>query len=406
MLRTATVVALSLAAAVLTQPASSARPALSSPSRAVTSRCPQVRRRPRWRTASSSSSRPAPRSPRSAPTSRTWSTERWRARRCPAARSPCARARSPRPRPPRWPARSRPAPTSSGPRPTPWPTPTTPATCSRPPASTTRSTRPSSTSGTPATRRTPRWPRPARPRGPRRLRHQGPALWPATRGNPGLVLAVVDTGVRPTHPDLSVDLVPGYDMIATPATSNDGDGRDADASDPGDFVTDGDPCGVGAPARNSTWHGTHVSGTAAAPADNALGVAGVAPAVKIQPVRVLGKCGGYISDIATGHPVGRRCAGARPARQPHARQGDQHVARRRRRLWRRLPVRDRRRPRPGRDDRGVRRQRQLRREQQASGQLQRRRRGRRPPRVRRPRLLLQLRGHRRRLRARWRDRRG
>ena len=128
---------------------------------------------------------------------------------------------------------------------------------------------------------------------------KAPSLWAATRGNPGQVLAVVDTGVRTTNPDLAADLVPGYDMIASTSTSNDGDGRDADASDPGDYVA-ADECGSGTPARNSTWHGTHVSGTAAAPADNALGVAGVAPAVKIQPVRVLGKCGGFISDIATG----------------------------------------------------------------------------------------------------------
>jgi subtilisin family serine protease len=127
---------------------------------------------------------------------------------------------------------------------------------------------------------------------------KAPALWTATKGGPSVVVAVLDTGVRP-HSDLAPQLVGGYDMIADVATANDGDGRDADPSDPGDWVAAGQ-CGVGAPAEDSSWHGTHVSGTVAAAADNVLGVAGVAPGVKIQPVRVLGRCGGFTSDIAAG----------------------------------------------------------------------------------------------------------
>ncbi|GAA2117294.1 S8 family peptidase [Nocardioides bigeumensis] len=127
---------------------------------------------------------------------------------------------------------------------------------------------------------------------------KAPALWTATKGAPSVVVAVLDTGVRP-HPDLAPQLVAGYDMVADLTTANDGDGRDADPTDPGDWVTAG-LCGPGAPAENSSWHGTHVSGTVAAAADNLLGVAGVAPGVKIQPVRVLGRCGGFSSDIAAG----------------------------------------------------------------------------------------------------------
>lgn len=128
---------------------------------------------------------------------------------------------------------------------------------------------------------------------------KAPALWRATRGNPALVLAVVDTGVRPTHPDLAAGMVPGIDMISSTAISNDGDGRDADSSDPGDWTTAGECFSDSAPS-DSTWHGTHVAGTAAGRADNALGVAGVAPDVRIQPVRVLGRCGGTVADIAAG----------------------------------------------------------------------------------------------------------
>ena len=92
--------------------------------------------------------------------------------------------------------------------------------------------------------------------------------------------------------------MPGYDLITNVVVANDGDGRDADPSDPGDW-DELDQCGTG-PAQDSSWHGTHVSGTIAAAADNVLGVAGVAPNVKIQPVRVLGVCGGFLSDIAQG----------------------------------------------------------------------------------------------------------
>jgi len=72
--------------------------------------------------------------------------------------------------------------------------------------------------------------------------------------------------------------------------ANDGDGRDADASDPGDGCNSG----------HSSWHGTHVSGTIAAAANNGLGIVGVAYDAKILPVRVLGCGGGYTSDLADG----------------------------------------------------------------------------------------------------------
>ena len=114
----------------------------------------------------------------------------------------------------------------------------------------------------------------------------------------GVVVAVLDTGYRP-HADLAGNIVGGYDMIIDTAVSNDGDGRDSSALDPGDWVTAGE-CGVGDPASNSSWHGTHVAGTIAALTNNALGVAGVAFGAKVLPVRVLGKCGGYTSDIADG----------------------------------------------------------------------------------------------------------
>ena len=115
--------------------------------------------------------------------------------------------------------------------------------------------------------------------------------WDITSGA-GTVVAVLDTGIT-SHTDLNANVLPGYDFIIDTAVSNDGNGRDSDASDPGDWTTG--QCGT---ASNSSWHGTHVAGTIAAVTNNAKGVAGMAYNAKIVPVRVLGTCGGYDSDIA------------------------------------------------------------------------------------------------------------
>jgi serine protease len=124
-----------------------------------------------------------------------------------------------------------------------------------------------------------------------------PGSWDLTLGSENIDVAVLDTGYRP-HADLQ-SLLPGYDFIAYPSNANDGDGRDADASDPGDFVAAGE-CARGSAAKYSSWHGTHVMGTIAALMNNGLYGTGIAPHVRILPVRVLGKCGGYTSDIVDG----------------------------------------------------------------------------------------------------------
>ncbi|MDR6991314.1 S8 family peptidase [Luteimonas sp. 3794] len=110
--------------------------------------------------------------------------------------------------------------------------------------------------------------------------------WDVTRGA-GAVVAVLDTGIT-NHSDLNANILPGYDFIIDTAVSGDGNGRDADPSDPGDFYN----------GRASSWHGTHVAGTVAAVTNNGVGVAGTAPESKVVPVRVLGRGGGYDSDIA------------------------------------------------------------------------------------------------------------
>ena len=127
----------------------------------------------------------------------------------------------------------------------------------------------------------------------------GPGAWTKATGS-NVVVAVLDTGIRPDHPDLAGKIVAGYDFISDAAIANDGDGRDSDPTDPGDWVSDADAATStfsGCTVENSTWHGTQVAGIIGAASDNGLGMASVAPNVSILPVRVLGKCGGYDSDI-------------------------------------------------------------------------------------------------------------
>jgi serine protease len=123
---------------------------------------------------------------------------------------------------------------------------------------------------------------------------KAPALWRATKGSASTVVAVIDTGIV-DHPDLAGKIVPGYDFVSSASRARDGNGRDADPTDRGDWNTRGACPYPGAMA--STWHGTFVAGQIAASTDNGTGIAGVAPAVMVQPVRALGRCGGWDSDI-------------------------------------------------------------------------------------------------------------
>lgn len=135
------------------------------------------------------------------------------------------------------------------------------------------------------------------------------SAWNSTTGA-GVVVAVIDTGIT-AHSDLNANIIGGYDFISQLSGDDakryganlvavDGDGRDANPADPGDWSDNMNAyLDFGCPIYgSSSWHGTHVAGTVAAVTNNGKGVAGTAPSAKVVPVRVLGRCGGFGSDIA------------------------------------------------------------------------------------------------------------
>ena len=121
---------------------------------------------------------------------------------------------------------------------------------------------------------------------------QAHKAWQVTKGKPSIVVAVLDSGIT-AHPDLAGQTVQGFDFISSPSSSHDNQALGANTGD-----WDADPTDVGdySAGNDSSWHGTHVGGLIAA-AQNSVGVSGVAPGVKILPIRVLGSTGGQTSDL-------------------------------------------------------------------------------------------------------------
>lgn len=91
-----------------------------------------------------------------------------------------------------------------------------------------------------------------------------PSAWNLTRGSASVTVALIDSGVDISHPDLAaiLDLVHDWDFVRDDST-----------------------------ADEEHLHGTHVAGIVAAVADNATGVAGVAPLTRVLPLKVVGRTG-------------------------------------------------------------------------------------------------------------------
>jgi serine protease len=116
-----------------------------------------------------------------------------------------------------------------------------------------------------------------------------PQAWSITQGSANVIVAVLDTGIASAHPDFDpARFVSGFDMISNPTVAGDGDGRDSNPEDNGDFET----------PQGSSFHGTHVAGTIGARTNNSVGVAGVDWNCKLMIVRCLGRGGGSVDDIA------------------------------------------------------------------------------------------------------------
>lgn len=127
------------------------------------------------------------------------------------------------------------------------------------------------------------------------------AAWEIEDGDPDLVMAVVDCGIKQNHQDLSARLardplnntVVGADLISDSGIDNDEfGGRDTNPDDPGDGLFG---------AQGSSFHGTHIAGTMAAETNNGEGVAGMTWEGQILAVRVLGLgLSGFDGDIVDG----------------------------------------------------------------------------------------------------------
>lgn len=130
------------------------------------------------------------------------------------------------------------------------------------------------------------------------------SAWALTQGSASAPVAVLDTGIT-SHPDLVGHVLGGYDFVSTVDFAGDGDGRDADPSDPGDYVSAADKAAhptlfADCPVENSSWHGTDIAGILAAGTDNAEGGAAINWNGRVLPVRVAGKCGADVADIVDG----------------------------------------------------------------------------------------------------------
>ncbi len=107
---------------------------------------------------------------------------------------------------------------------------------------------------------------------------RAPQGWQITTGSSSVIIAIVDTGISLSHPDLSAKIVSGWDFVNNDSIADDDEG-----------------------------HGTHVAGIAAAETNNGTGVAGVSWGALLMPVKVLDSSGnGTYADVIEWHYYGQQ----------------------------------------------------------------------------------------------------
>lgn len=114
-------------------------------------------------------------------------------------------------------------------------------------------------------------------------------VFDVSQGSRDVVVGIIDTGIT-SHSDLNANVISGYDFVSNTTYAGDGDGRDSNPADPGDYYTNAEGF------HASSWHGTHVAGIVGA-ISNGVGALGVSPTVSIMPLRALGRGGGLLTDV-------------------------------------------------------------------------------------------------------------
>lgn len=112
-----------------------------------------------------------------------------------------------------------------------------------------------------------------------------PEAWDIQRGDPSSVVAVIDTGVDTTHPDLNDNIWTNPDEVPGNNLDDDGNGYVDDVRG-WDFGEDDNGVFENSPDVDGFDHGTHVAGTIAAEMDNGTGVAGVCPECRVMVLKI------------------------------------------------------------------------------------------------------------------------
>ena len=131
-----------------------------------------------------------------------------------------------------------------------------------------------------------------------------PAAWEVSTGRSQIIIAIVDTGIDLSHPDLVSRIWTNPGEIPDNGRDDDGNGKVDDVHGWHFYTLESDYDSLAmedANVQDDNGHGTHVAGIAAAATDNGVGIAGVSWGATVMPVKVLDQAGlGWMDDLARG----------------------------------------------------------------------------------------------------------